>query len=367
LFVIELCFKKMNKNILNIAIIGCGVIAPSHIESFLNLNDVKIIALCDLVAEKCKKLNEKYMLNANVYTDFRELFLKEKLDAISVCTDHSSHAEICDEALQRKINVLCEKPLAHKEETLELILNSAKKNNNIVFSGVFQNRFNPLFKAIKQLLSHNAFGKIISAGIACSCLRTKEYYEADFWRGKWQTEGGSVMINQAIHYLDLLLWCCGKPKTVSAKIANLAHVGVIETEDVVASAIEFESGALATVSANSASYNQWHNALWLSGTEGFVFLNNSNVVEMKFKNQDMLSLFNQIVSNDDTEKLLSGKSYYGGFHFAQIKNFVDSIRTNTTPVVDLKSAALTVKTVLAIYKAMREGKSVDMNFSPLID
>lgn len=348
----------MYDNILNLAIIGCGVIAPSHIESYLANDGTKISALCDLKSEKCKKLNERYSLDSQIFTDFRELFASQKIDAVSVCTDHLSHAEICVEALSSGVHVICEKPLAANPKGLNEILSAVDKHPQLVFSAVFQNRFNPVSLAIKELVNLNAFGKIVSCGISCSCLRTNEYYKSDFWRGKWATEGGSVMINQAIHYLDLLVWFCGKPISVCGKFANLAHEGVIETEDSVSAAIQFESGALGSVSVTCASFHNWQNALWISGTDGFILINNFKIVDAKFRNSEHLNIFETISNQKKYDSKISGKSYYGGQHYAQISDFVNAIKNGTKPFIDAQSAAIALRTVFAIYQSQREDRVV---------
>jgi len=251
--------------------------------------------------------------------------------------------------------VLCEKPIASDNRGLDRILDTLRENPGSIFSGVFQNRFNPVFKAVKELVGRGVFGRIVTSGIICNCMRTKEYYSADPWRGKWATEGGSVMINQAIHYLDLLLWFCGPPASVSAKFANLTHQGVIETEDCVAASIEFESGALGTASATCSSFNGWQNAIWISGTDGFVFLNNGKPIEVSFRNPEVTELFDNLRSQKDESGIVVGKAHYGNLHFAQIADFVKCIGSRSEPFVNASSSAGTVRAVMAIYESQRRG------------
>ena len=87
-------------------------------------------------------------------------------------------------------------------------------------------------------------GTLTFASATSLLWRPKEYFESDPWRGKWETEGGGVMMNQAVHTIDLLQWFMGPAAEVYGRIATLRHGDYIDVEDTVAATVVFESGAL---------------------------------------------------------------------------------------------------------------------------
>ena len=189
-------------------VIGCGVIAPSHIESFKFLEDVEIKWACDLVPEKAGKMAEQYGI-PHITTNYLEVLNDPEVDCIAVCTDHGSHAQIVADAMDHKKHVICEKSLGRSHECLEKMLAAHKRNPELAFGGIFQHRHEPVNRVLKELIDSGAFGTITTVSMNVNSQRTNEYYLADAWRGTWAQEGGSILINQAIHYIDLINWLLG--------------------------------------------------------------------------------------------------------------------------------------------------------------
>ncbi len=348
-----------DKKRLKAAIIGCGIVAPAHAESYLKIPDMEISALCDIVPEKSAALAQRLGISPLIDSDYRKVLSIPNLDLVSVCTDHASHSDICACALENGISVLCEKPLSSNSLGLDAILSARKRFPSPLFVPVFQNRFNPVFRALKTIVSSGALGIPLTGGVICNCLRRKEYYESDAWRGTWKWEGGSVMINQAIHYLDLLLWIFGRPKSVSANFANIARKGTIETEDCVSASLELESSALCSVCVTSSSVVEWENNIWFGGTEGYVLVLDGKIHKALFSDSSIPAEIDKLIfkfSQDDSVSV--GKSHYGNLHFVQISDFVSALRSGTPPFISLESAAETMKTVFAIYESGSSGRRI---------
>lgn len=146
-------------------IIGCGVIAPTHIEGYQALSDVQVVHLCDLIPERADKLGEKYGV-ARRSTDYRRLLADPEVDLVSVCTDHASHAQIVVDALNAGKHVVCEKSLGRVPADLKRMCDTAKAHPELVASGIFQHRFQPANRTLKQMVAAGKFGRIIAVNLA---------------------------------------------------------------------------------------------------------------------------------------------------------------------------------------------------------
>lgn len=339
------------KKTVNIGIIGCGVIAPSHIESYRLDPNVKVLWACDLVADKANAVADKYGI-PNRTVSAAEVFADPNVDAVSICTSHYTHAKLCEEALAAGKDVICEKALSSNTAGLSRMLKAAEKYPDRIFAGIFQHRYNPLFQTLKALVAEGAFGQIITAAMQHRCLRTDAYYNSGDWRGTWDKEGGGVLINQAIHYLDIFQWVMGGVKDVAGFFANQTHRKCIETEDTIVGAIRFKNGALGTVEASNATYLGWETTIEITGTEGAVEIRDDQIRKSLFKDPANATRLEE--AYEASKKAIVGKigkNYYGYGHPIQIADFVNSVRSRKAPFVTVRDAAEGAKLVMALYKA----------------
>lgn len=336
---------------LRVGIIGCGVVSRTHSEAFLALPNIKLEWACDLELSKAEALAKKYGY-AKTATKYKHLLSDPKLDAISVCTDHASHASICVAALKAGKHVLCEKALSSTTRGLSRIATAQKNHPKLVFSGIFQHRFDAANQYLKGLIDKNAFGTILTAGVRMYCKRTNEYYQTDDWRGTWALEGGGVMINQAIHYVDLISWLMGGVEKVCGTYSIRTHQDVIETEDTVTASLKFKSGALGVIEATSSSQEKWHPTFWIHGDSGWIEMCNGRPLRLQFNDKAL----EERVAIDlavcrDRPGVQTRKKYYGTGHTAQIEDFANAIRKKRSPFISATQACHAVDIVLAIYKS----------------
>jgi UDP-N-acetyl-2-amino-2-deoxyglucuronate dehydrogenase len=339
-------------NPLKFGIIGCGIIAPSHVESLQALDGVSVEWACDLVAGKAKQLAARYHI-PRTCTDYREVMTDPAVDCICVCTDHASHVPITVSALEHDKHVLCEKALAASTAGLDAMMAAHAQRPHLTFGGVFQHRFDPDFRYLKELVDAGQFGQILTAGVQVRCLRTDQYYRADTWRGTWQEEGGSVLINQAIHFIDTLQWIAGEVSSVCGAHANLTHGDAMETEDTAVASLKFASGALGTVEATCSSHLDWEPTILIHGTEGSIELRDGVPLKLRFADSSRAeAVLTKLREYRECQNEISaGKSYYGSGHFPQIVDFVEAVRDQRPLYVTAKSARRTVDLVLAIYRS----------------
>ena len=346
--------------VLRVGIVGCGVIGPTHAACYRQIPGVSLTWACDLVKEKAAKLAADYGV-PRVTTDVHRMLRASDVDAVSICTDHASHARLVAAALKAGKHVLCEKALAQRTSGLETILRAASAHPELVCSGVFQHRFETLNRRVREAIAAGTLGRMLTASVRLRCLRTNDYYRADVWRGTWDLEGGSVLINQAIHYLDLLRWMMGGTRAVTGLHANLTHGDTIETEDTATAAVLFGNGALGTIEATCSSHAGWESSLFFQGTTGAIELFNDAVKRVDLADKAAGErLLDELSACTGAHLDGPGKSYYGIGHPAQIADFVDAIRKHRPPFVAVASSAQTADLVLGIYKSFRTGRRVEL-------
>lgn len=344
---------------LRVAVIGCGVIAPTHLDAFQRLEGVEVAAVCDVIEERARRRAEEFSV-PRVAVDYQELLADPTIDALSICTDHASHAPIAAEALEAGKHILIEKALAASKEGLDRIVAAEAAHPDLVVSGIFQHRFDGAMIYMKELMDTGALGDLLSVGASLRCLRTPEYYRADQWRGTWAEEGGSLLINQAIHFLDLCAWLNGGVRSVMGEYANVTHQDTIETEDTAVAAFVYRNGVLGSFEATSSSHIRWEPTVNVHGAAGSVELRKGVPIKIEFDDEAMAETVRARFAAIEEEKQGAGKAYYGPSHPRQIADFVEAIRAGRKPVVTAASARHTVDVVLAIYESHRTGRRVTL-------
>ncbi len=306
-------------------IVGLGSIGQVHAK-VLQAQGREIVAVCDT------DVNKKSLYSSvTFYTDYKKMLNEISPDVVHICTPHYLHADMIIEALERNINVLCEKPLCIRMEDIERIL-QAEKDSKAILGVCHQNRYNAFNVFIKERLK----GKTILGGYATVVWsRDKAYYQSADWRGKWATEGGGVLINQALHTLDLMQWFCGFPKEVTASISNLHLKDEIEVEDC----------AVARFSGNSE--------FCFYATTGSI---RDFPVEITIQtNDELIKIINETVlingEKIDFSKAthINGKACYGIGHGILIAGFYDCIETGRKFDIDGTEASKVIKMILGVY------------------
>ena len=322
---------------MRVGIIGLGAISPLHIRAILDRGQ-KITAICDVDSEKRQKVNAEFGLNAEEYGDYNALLASGKVDVVHVCTPHYLHAEIICAALGANIHVLCEKPLAINFEQLNDI-EKAVKNSSATLGVCFQNRYNASVLYLKEFFKDK---EIIAATANLVWNRGKDYYSSAKWRGKKQYEGGGVMINQAIHTLDLLQWFCGMPESVIAQCSNNSLKNVIDVEDTAFGRFTLKNGGNFIINATNSAASCFPIVLMFQSKTDEVELSGDNlIVNGKF-----------VTKSDGTPTF--GKEEWGVGHDKLIKEFYNCLENGKKFPIDFYEASKTVKLILKMYQSNGE-------------
>ena len=262
-----------------------GIIGIGNQGSSYNLNifdageakDAIVTAMCDIEPKKIEIMKEKTANKDAVYfTDYKELLDSGLCDVVLIEVPHYDHPEMVMEALKRGIHVICEKPAGvYTAQVREM--NKAAENAKAMFGMMFNQRTNPLYRQMKEMIANGEIGEIQRVNwIITNWFRTSEYYNSGQWRATWAGEGGGVLINQAPHQLDLVQWIVGMmPKSVNG-FCKYGHWHDIEVEDEVTAYFEYENGATG-VFITTTGEAPGSNRLEISGTKGKLLCENDKL------------------------------------------------------------------------------------------
>lgn len=321
-----------------VALIGCGVISENHLAALAQC-PVRVVALCDTDTSRAEEKRRTHVPDARVYTDWEQMLDEQKPDAVHICTPHYLHALMCIGALRRGIHVFLEKPMAMREEEIQSILN-AEKNSTARVCVSFQNRTLPCVTEALRLAAED--GGACAGYAALIWERTKEYYRCDAWRGKWETEGGGVLINQAIHSLDLLCQFFGIPCAVSASVSNQHLRNVIEVEDTAMGRITFSDGRIANFACTTAAHGMNDTQLYIRTAHHTLRL----APPYLYKDGEPVSL----PAAPGDERCI-GKPVYGSGHFRLIRHFYEALMSGGGMPVSAESAQWSLRILLRAYRS----------------
>ena len=224
---------------LRIGVIGCGRVSVMHFVSAQKLETAELVACCDVKKERAEEAAERYGVRA--YTDYRDMIAKERLAAVHLCLPHHLHVPVAIYAMEHGVNVLSEKPMSIDYASAEKAVEVSKKTG-VLYGVIFQCRYNDSAKLVKNAVQSGKLGKIISARSVLTWTRPDDYYAESDWKGTWDKEGGGVVIDQAIHSIDLVQWIVDSDvKSISCSMANRGHKQVL-VEDSAEGLITFENG-----------------------------------------------------------------------------------------------------------------------------
>lgn len=347
---------------LRFGLVGCGVIGPLHAQALASLADAELCAVTDLVAARAERLAADYGVRA--YTDLAEMLVREHLDVVTICTPSGLHGEHACQAMRAGCHVIVEKPMEIRREAIDQMLRVQAKQR-VKLAVISQHRFDPALQQVRTLLEDGAFGRLVLGNAVIPWWRSQAYYDSGEWRGTWELDGGGILMNQSIHYIDLLQWMMGPVTSLRAYTDTLAHR--METEDVATAVLRFASGALGTISATTGAYPGLAARLELLGARGSVAIEGDELsyLHLARDEQEAAGDYGAGKHVGKIEVSVSGQSVASDpgalawrSHALQIADMLRAIRGDGTPLVDGHAARRPVEIILGIYEAARTGQEV---------
>jgi predicted dehydrogenase len=336
-------------------LIGCGNIGPAHAEALAALPRSEFHACCDTDAARAHALARRFDVPHACHS--LDDLLASGVEALMVCTPHPSHEAIVTRAAEAGVHVLCEKPISvHLDEADRMI--AAAERAGITFGVVFMRRFWPAAQRARKAIDAGSIGWP-TLGICQSLLwRPERYFTADAWRGKWETEGGGVLMNQAVHMVDMLQWLMSSPVVeVYGKYAQLAHGDYLEVEDHAVATLVFASGALGIIQAATSIEPDFGYRVTVHGSNGATI----GILERPEGSQGINDIWTLPDSGDERlqwEQEERDRPGFPGFHLLQIEDFLDAIIEGRQPAVTGVEARKSLAIIQAIYASSRTGLPV---------
>ena len=341
----------MAEQIFGVGVVGCGGISGVHIPVLMNLPGVEIRAVCDIRPERAQAAAKK--TGAEIAPDFDALIARADIDAVHILTPHYLHAPMAIAALRAGKHVLTEKPMATTLADARAMIAADDAPGTGRLGVIFQNRYNPATQTLKALIASGAPGKFLGARASVCWHREAPYYTESGWRGAWATEGGGVLINQAIHTLDLLSYLGGPIARVRGHISTDLLEGVIEVEDNCHAVFEYAGGQKGVIQLTNSYVCDAPILLEMTFERAVYQLYGAKLYEAT---GDELRLLER-----GEAPALAEKSYWGASHRLQIADFYDSLRDGRPIAVDGRGGYPALNLVKAIQQSSATGDWVELD------
>ena len=326
---------------LRVGVIGCGRISVRHLLPLTSIEEVELVACCDNKPERADAAAKEYGIKA--YYSYEEMIEKENLDAVHLCLPHYLHSSVAIYAFEHGVNVLTEKPMDVDLKSAVKAVEVAKEKN-LLFGVIFQCRYNNPAQLVKKAVTSGKLGKILSARSVLTWNRSDDYYKNSDWKGTWDKEGGGVVIDQAIHSIDLVNWIIDSEiETIECTMHNRGH-SVVTVEDTAEGYITYKNGT-------KYGFYCMNNYSCDEPIEIRMFCENGKVV---FSYHDAYITYNdgtmeEAHENNKTNAADGGKDYWGSWHIRQIRQYYNALLGKEKLEISGEEALKTHKLIMTLY------------------
>jgi predicted dehydrogenase len=333
-------------------IVGTGVIAALHAAAIKTLPGARLAAVTDVVPGAAGTFAAARGCAAE--PDLDALLARPDVDVVCVCVPSGLHAEIGVRAARAGKHLAVEKPVDVTLAAADRLIEAAR-DAGVALTVISQHRFDPGLIELKRLIGEGALGRLVLGEASTKWYRTQAYYDSAGWRGTWAMDGGSLM-NQGVHYVDLLRWCMGPVTEVTAVCATQAHQ--VEVEDTALALVRFASGAVGTIMSTTAAYPGFPQRLEITGTGGTVVVEDGRITRRALTGQD------------DHGRGGTGEASAGAAadpaaievasHAAQLADLLAAVAGGREPVVGGQDGRDALEIICAVYESARTGRTVSL-------
>lgn len=333
-------------------LIGCGNAGKVHQKVISKLSSkVKLRCIFDIDVNKRNEI-KKYNPEILVVDNIKDFLVN--VDAVSICTPHNTHYDLAKKVLSYNKDVLIEKPVSINLGNV-LKLNKIAEENDLIAATIFQHRYEPVNNWIKEHIDSGKMGELLSIDVQVKWSKKNEYFNS--WKGNLKEAGGGVLINQAIHFIDLANWFGGGIAEVYAR--KIQHRNMYVEDNAIAS-LKFNSGAIGSINATTSSQKHVGTGLEIIGTEDNIRTHEGRIINWSSKSKSEIEGLNEKIRVIDSETW--GKKYFGYGHIYQIEDFVDRCIDRKTPKISVLEGAKTLSVVLSMYKSIKIKKNVKVKY-----
>lgn len=366
--------KEIRMGIVGLGIQGslyANLIAGIRTTAFQELNKPVGCVLSAVSTRSVEVLEGmKELPGVQCFTDWKEMIDSDACDAVVITVPHLLHHEVALYALEKGKHVLCEKPADIWASDVQRMLDAQKNHPGLAFGMIHNQRVNPLFRKMKELIASGELGEIRRSNwIINNWWRPDSYYQSKAWRGTWKGEGGGLLVCQLPHQLDLWLWLCGSPRKVFAKCIDGAHRNIAVENDVTI-LTEYENGATGVIVScthDPLGTNRWEIDL----SKGKIVMeNNQSAVVYRFRKEEQE--WNNTITNsemsalrrrDETQlyekEIITNELVPGGEYIGIFENFAAHILEGTPLIATLEDGLEAVRLANAARLSGWLGEEVD--------
>jgi UDP-N-acetyl-2-amino-2-deoxyglucuronate dehydrogenase len=343
-------------------IVGCGVIAATHAAAIGAIGEAGgagLVAVTDVDAGRAAVFAASH--GCAVEPDLAALLSREDIDLVCVCVPSGLHAEVGIQAAAAGKHLIVEKPIDVSLAAADRLI-AAACEAGVAMTVISQHRFDPGPAELRRLLDSSALGRLVLGEATTKWHRTQEYYDSATWRGTWAMDGGSLL-NQGIHYVDLLLWCLGPVAEVCAVMATRAHR--MEAEDIALAALRFRSGALGAIVTTTAAFPGSAQRLEITGTEGTVVIEDGEITRRALAADTPPGPGDGPAARAAAQAAAADAAAIGaGAHAAQFADMLAAIDEGREPSVTGQDGRAAVEVACAVYESARDGRPVALGGPP---
>ncbi len=349
---------------LRFGIVGAGGIAHAHARALRGLGEiVALVAACDSIPAAAERFGQEFGIPTFGGDDAVERMLaRPDVDAVSLATPSGLHCGQATAALRAGKHVLTEKPMAITLEQADEMI-AAQEAAGRALGCVFQQRFNPAAVIVRSAIDAGRFGRILHANAYLKWHRTQEYYDQGGWRGTWAMDGGGALMNQSVHYIDLMQWLAGGVAAVQGYTGTLNHR--IETEDVGVAALRLQGGGLGTIEGMTSNCGPTYDRVEIYGTEGMATIEGGRLAAYFTRAEETAPTAEEPrPSRNLAPKVLEAwNAEHPGWktgHPAVFQAFIEAVLAGREPPVTASEGRKAVAVILSIYRAARERREVEV-------
>jgi len=337
---------------LGVGIVGTGLSAAQHLTALAQVPSGRVVAVAGTSVEKARAFAEHWAI-PRAYGSATELIADPDVEIVHTCTPPDRRLELVEQCAAGGKHVLLEKPIARDLAEADRII-AVCDRAGVTLGAMFQYRFTPLARRVKEAVDAGELGRLLLVTVASKWFRTTDYYTGSSWRGTAQREGGGVLINQAIHVIDLLGWVCGPVSEVHGLTATTLHP--IEMEDVGLALLRFSNGAVGSIVASTVAYPGFSERIELHSERGsLTLIQGEGRLEWRLRGQDERTE----TAADQVSKAGSDPAGMAlGGHAAEFADLYMAIRQGRRPLLDGRAARPALELVEAIYRSSREQRPI---------
>jgi len=348
---------------MKVGIVGSGnIFRNAHSTGWTTSPHVELVAICDVRKEAAEALAQQFGI-PRVYTDYREMFEHEELDAIDICTPNVFHSEVAVAALDKGLHVFCEKPDAINPTEAQKMADAAERSGKILMV-MRNNRFTPASQFLNKYIARGYMGDIYTG--RTGWIRRRGIPGRGGWFTTKALSGGGPLIDLGVHMIDLAIWMMGNPKPVAvsgATYTKFAHTtmsdsvhsqfgsaqsdGIFDVEDLASGYIRFANGATLQIEFSWASnIEEEQKFLELRGSAAGCSLINDDL-KLMTEIEEVLCDITPRLSKKDVRP-----------HAQNIHHFIDCVLGKAEPIIKSEDGVDMIKILSAIYESAEIGAEV---------